>query len=124
MHHALSTVTKDDPAVFTNFMINTLGVTNHKIIDVIKNSVVSFGELLAVNDGDIDTFVTYTHSTNDYRAVAHRILISNIHYPRTQIHGFELYDRELCNAFPDEVALHGINAYTCSIMRKNRADAK
>ena len=113
-----------DPAVFTNFVRKTLGVTNQQTIDVTMKFVESFGDLLDVNDGDIDTFVTYTHSANDYRAVAHRILISNIHYPRTQIHVFELYDRELCNAFPDEVALHGINAYKCSIMRKNRADTK
>ena len=41
------------------------------------NFVESFGELLAVNDGDIKTFVKYTHSVNNTRAVAQIILISN-----------------------------------------------
>ena len=37
---------------------------------------------------------------------------------------FEIKDRELCNALPDEVDLHGINADQLIIMRKNRSDAK
>ena len=55
-HHVLSIVRMDNSAVFTNFVRNTLGVTNQQKIDVITNSVESFGHLLAVNDGDIDTF--------------------------------------------------------------------
>ena len=35
----MSTVAMDDPAVFTNFMKNALGVTTHRTIDVIKNCV-------------------------------------------------------------------------------------
>ena len=44
----------DDPAVFDNFVINNLGVTTQQTIDVTTNILESFGELLAVNDGDID----------------------------------------------------------------------
>ena len=50
----------DDPAVFNNFIRNTLGVTNHQKIDVITNFVESFGGLLAANDGDIVTFSKIT----------------------------------------------------------------
>ena len=57
MHHVLSTVAKDDPAVFTNFVINTLGVTTRQKIDIIMNFVESFGELLVVSDGYLDTLV-------------------------------------------------------------------
>ena len=67
----------DDPAVFTKFVINTLRVTNQQKINVITNFVESFGKLLAVNDGDIDTFVQYDHSANNDGASAQRILISN-----------------------------------------------
>ena len=77
LHHVFSTVTMDDPVVFTYIVINTLGVTTQKTIDVIMNFVGSFGDLLAVNDGDIDTFVKDTHYENNSRAVEHRILIGN-----------------------------------------------
>ena len=77
LHHVLSTVTLDDPAVFTNFVRNTLMVTTQRTIDVITNFVEYFGYLLALNDGDIDTFVKYTHSVNNARAAAQIILVSN-----------------------------------------------
>ena len=67
----------EDPAVFINFTRNTLGVTTQKTINIIKNSVESFGELLAVSDGYIDIFVKDTHSANNSRAAAQRILISD-----------------------------------------------
>ena len=56
MHHVLSIVTMDDPEVFSDFARNTLRVTTQRTIDVIKNFVESFGDLLAVNDGEIDNF--------------------------------------------------------------------
>ena len=56
MHHIFSAVTMDGPVVFTDFMRNTLRVTTQRTIDVIKNFVESFGDLLAVNDGEIDNF--------------------------------------------------------------------
>ena len=55
-HHVLSTVRMDDTEVFTNFVRNTLWVTTQQTIVVITNFMESFGDLLAVNDGDIDTF--------------------------------------------------------------------
>ena len=84
----------------------------------------SFGELLAVNDRDIDTFSKDTHSANNARAAAQRILISNNVTQGLKSMFFELKNRELCNDFPDELSLHGINADQISIMRKNRADTK
>ena len=77
LHRVLSTVTMDDPAVFTNFVRNTLGVTTQRKIHVMTNFVESFEELLAVNDVDIDTFVKDAHSGNNVRAAAQRILIRN-----------------------------------------------
>ena len=77
LHHVLSTVKMDDPEVFTNFVRNTLRVTTNQTIDLITNFMESFGGLLAVNDGVIDTFVKYTHSTNNARADAQNILTSN-----------------------------------------------
>ena len=56
LHHVLSTVMMGDPAVFTNSVRNTIGVTTHQKVDVVKNFVESFGYLLAVNEGDIYTF--------------------------------------------------------------------
>ena len=60
----------------------------------------SFGDLKAVNDGDIDTFVKDTHSANNARAAAKRILIGNSVTQGLKPMFFELKDRELCNAFP------------------------
>ena len=56
MHNVLSTVTIEDSAVFTNFVRNTLGVTTQITIYLIKNFVESFGELIAMNNVDINTF--------------------------------------------------------------------
>ena len=84
----------------------------------------SFGELLAINDGDIDTFVKDIHSANNSRASAQRILISNNVTQGLSAMLFELKDRELCNALPYEVAICGINADQIIIMRKKIAEAK
>ena len=56
MHHVFSTVTMDYPAVFIGFLRNTLRVTTHIMIDVIRNFVAYFGDFLAVNDEYIDNF--------------------------------------------------------------------
>ena len=76
-HDVFSSVMMENPALFTNFMRNILGVTAHQTINIIKNSVESFGDLLAVNDRDIDTFVKYTQYLNNNRVTAQIILISN-----------------------------------------------
>ena len=67
----------DDPAVFTSFVRNTLMFITQKMIDAITNFVESFGDFLAVNYGDVDTFVKDNHSANNAIATAQRILISN-----------------------------------------------
>ena len=54
-----------DQAVFSDFAQNTPGVTTKQQIDVITNFVEFFGDLLDMNDGNIDTFVKDTHSTNN-----------------------------------------------------------
>ena len=66
-----------DPEVSTDFLINTLGVSTQQTIYIITNFVESFGGLLAVNDGDIDTFFKVTHSVNISKAAAQIILTSN-----------------------------------------------
>ena len=101
LHHLLSTVTMDDPAVFTNFVRNTLRVNTQQIINVITNFVGFFGDLPAVNDVDIDTFFKNTHSVNNARAAAQRILISNNVTQGLKSMFLELKDRELCNALTD-----------------------
>ena len=53
----------------------SFGVTTQQKIDVITNFVEYFGDLIAVNDRDIDTFVKDTHSANNTRVAAQRILI-------------------------------------------------
>ena len=88
MHRALSTVTMDDPTLFTDFVRNTLWFTNQQKIDLIANFVETFWILLALNDRDIEKFVKDTHSVNISRAAAQRILISNNCYSRNQIYVF------------------------------------
>ena len=93
LHHILSTVTLYDLAVFTNFVRNTLGVNNHQTIDVITKFVESFGDLISVNDGDIETFVKDTNSANNAREAAQRILISNNVTQGPKSMFFEIRDR-------------------------------
>ena len=76
----------DDPAVFSDFVRNNLVVTTQWTIDVITNVLGYFGELLAVNDGDIDNFVKDTHSMNNSRTDAQKILIRN-----NVTHGFKSF---------------------------------
>ena len=124
LHHVLSIVTMDDPAVFTDFLRYTLGVTTQKKIDVIINFVESFGGLLAVIDGDIDTFFKYSHSADNARVAAQRIFISNNVTQGLKSMSFEIKDRELCNYLPDELDLRGINADQISIVMNNRNEAR
>ena len=101
-----------------------LGVTIQQTIAAITNLVKFFGNLLAVNDGYIETFVKDTHSVDNAGAAVQRILISNNVTQGLKSMSIELKDRELCNYLPNELALRGINTDQLSIMRKNRANAK
>ena len=92
LHHVFSTVTMDDPAIFTGLTINILRVTTQKTINIIMNFVESFGDLLAVNDGDIDTFVKDTHSADNARAAAQRTFISNTVTQGLETMFFEIND--------------------------------
>ena len=109
------------PEVFTNFLRNTLRFTTQKKIDITTNFVESFGDLISVNDGDIDTFVKDTHSVNNARAAAKRILIRKNITQGLKSMFLDLNDRELWNDFSDEVALHGKNVDHISIIRNIRA---
>ena len=60
----------DDPAVFIDFLRNTLGFTTQGTIDVITKFVKSFGDFLDVNDGYIGTFVKDNYSEKNTRAAA------------------------------------------------------
>ena len=93
LHHVLSTVTMDDPAVFTDFVRNTLGLTTQRTIDVITNVLEPFGDLLEMNDGYIDNFVKDNHSANITRVSAQRILVTNKVTQVLKYMFFELKDR-------------------------------
>ena len=93
LHTVLSTVMMDNPAVFTDLTRSTFGVTAQKSVDVITNIVEYFGDLLSVNDGDIDNFVKDTHYANNARAAAQKILISNNGTYGLKYMIFELQDR-------------------------------
>ena len=67
----------DDPAVFAYFVRNTLGDNMQQKINAITNFLESFGDLLAVNDGDIECFVKDNHYESNYSAAVQRMFISN-----------------------------------------------
>ena len=114
----------DDPAVFTEFLRNTLGVTTQQKIDKTTNFVESFGGLLVANYRNIDTFVKDTHSVNNFIASAQITLIRNNVTQGLKPFFLKLKNIEFCNAFPDEISLCGINAYQIIIMKNNRSDTK
>ena len=91
----------ENTAVFIDFMRNNLGVTTLIKIDVITKFVDIFGEFISVNDGDIDTFVKNTNSTNNNRPVAQRILIRNKITQGLKSMFFELKDRQRCNVLTE-----------------------
>ena len=83
----------DDPALFTNFVRNTLGVNTQQIINAITNLVESFWGLLVVNDGDIDTFSNIPILRNNTRVAAQRIFIGNNATQVLKSIFFEIKDR-------------------------------
>ena len=83
----------DNPAVFTNLVRNTLRVNTQRTIGVIKNFLESFGGLLVVNDGDIDTFSNIPILRNNTRVAAQRIFIGNNATQVLKSIFFEIKDR-------------------------------
>ena len=67
----------NDPAVFIDFVINTLGVIIQQTVFVITDFVELFGDLLAMKFGYIDTFIRYTYSVNNAIVAVQIILIKN-----------------------------------------------
>ena len=114
----------NDPAIFTAFVTNTLGVDQAVVRALIHNFVATFEELLVVTDDDIDTFVKDTHSANSARSAAQRVQIGTLVSQGLKSVLFELKDREICDSLPDANILERINADQLKVTRKNRADAK
>ena len=92
----------DDPAVFAYFVRNTLGDNMQQKINAITNFLESFGDLLAVNDGDIECFVKDNHYANESRAAVQRIFIRNNDTQGLKYMFFDLNYIELCNYLSDE----------------------
>ena len=124
LHHVLSTVTIDDPELFTNFRkkhpqgyYSAKNRRNKKLRGILRG--LTSGEWWRYCH-----FFKDTHAANNARAAAQRILISNNVTQGLKSMLFEIKYRGFWNDFPDELALRGTNTEQLSIMRKNRADTK
>ena len=114
----------NDIPTFEHFVQNTLGVGQVRVRTEIYNFVNTFSALLAVTDEEIDEFVKSTHSSNSGRANNSRILIPSNVATSFKALLFELKDRAICSALPNQANLMAINQAQITLMRQNRAEAK
>ena len=75
---------------------------------------------MMVTDEDIDNFITITHQANSGRTAAAKALIPTNVVVTLKAILFELRDRQMCSALPDEQVLQGINIQQLSVMRNKR----
>ena len=113
----------NDPAVFAHFVQNVLGVTTPRVRNVIFDFVPTFNDLLSTTDDEIAAFVSTTHSSNSARGNTQKILIPSNVSISLQAMLFELKDRELCQALPDQATLQAITPVHLTALRRARATA-
>ena len=113
----------NDPAIFTNFITNVVGVTQARARNAITNFIPTFTVLLSTTDEEITNFISSTHSSNSARANNAKILLPSNVAISLQAMLFKLKDRDLCNALPDQATLQAINTATLAALRQTRATA-
>ena len=106
----------DDPQLFNGLIETTLGVTTAWTREALYDFVNTYSALLPVTDKDIDNFVKTTH------AAAKVFIPSNVVVVLKAIL-FELKDRDLCVALPNQQVLHGITLDQLRVLRGNRNKA-
>ena len=114
----------EDPQIFNGLIHTTLGVTTARVRETIYEFVNTYSALLTVTEEDIDNFVKMTHAANSGRPAAAKVLIPSNVVVALKAILFELKDRELCAALPDQQMLQGINVDQLRSMRSNRNRAK
>ena len=95
----------DDKDLFEVFLWDTLNVQSRLVRDAIADFLTTFSDLLNSTDGDIDTFVKETHSSNSARAANQKILIPASAVIALKSVRFELQGRDKCDALPNAVCL-------------------
>ena len=114
----------DDPAVFLDFLENTLSITPPRVVQEIISYVDTFESLLQTSADEFDDFVTRTHSSNSARAPNAKILIPNTAIISINALMFELKDRLTCDALPDLATLQAMNGNTLRSLRAQHNTAK
>ena len=109
------------PAIFTAFLTNPLGITTARVRNEITDFISTFNDLLGTTEEEIDTFVKSVHSSNSARPGNAKILISASVVIGLKSVLYELKDRELCDALPDQAILASIDGNQLSIMRHQRS---
>ena len=113
----------DDENIYHNFLTGTLQIRPARVVDEITAFADTFRALLSTSEEDIDEFVKTTHSSNSARANNVRILIPTPAIISLKAVLFELKDRQLCNALPDQATLQGMNGVTLRVLRSQRQQA-
>ena len=114
----------DDPILFDNFLENVAGLTVNQARNEVLTFIPTFRDILNTNEDEINEFVKNTHSSNTGQAAASRILIPPGAVIMLLSLQFELKDRDICNALPDDAILGGLNAAQMTILRQQRSTAK
>ena len=114
----------DDPAVFNDFLTNTIRIRPQRVIDEILSYIDTFTTLYATSFDDFDDFVTRTHSSNSARTAAAKILIPNSAIVSLKAIMFELKDRHACDALPDLPTIMAMDGNTLRSLRAQHNAAK
>ena len=113
----------DNLQIFNGLIQTTLGIGTARVREAIYEFVNTYSTLLTVTDVDIDNFVKMAHASNAGRPAAAKVLIPSNVVVALKAILFELKDRDLCAALPDQQVLQGITLEQLKAMRSNRNKA-
>lgn len=113
----------DNPVLFQNFITNVAGVTVARARNELLQFADTFMALLLNTEKELDSFMKNTHASNSACANNQQILIPTGAVMALKAVLFELKDRDLCNALPNQAMLQALNAAQISILQARRTQA-
>ena len=112
----------NDRNVFNKFLQRALGVTQVRTRNAILDFIPTMNDLLSLSEDEISSFVSTIHSSNTARGNS-KILISPNVTVSLQALLFELKDRQICNALPDQAVIDAIQPADVAVLRRSRGQA-
>lgn len=110
----------NNAALFSTFLQGPLDLTVARARNEVTDFIATFNDLLSTSETELDDFVKTTHASNSARSANAKIIIKSSVITGLKSLLYELKDRELCGALPDNVTLAAINADQLALLRNQR----